>query len=71
MKRLLKVNRLSSKGIFDIYLKAIVEKKCRTKNFDFLIFKISSPGHFLGVSFYTDIIEFSDFLLQLKNQGSE
>ena len=50
MKRLLKVSRLSSKGIFDIYLKATVEKKWRTKNFDFLIFKISSPGHFLGSS---------------------
>ena len=70
MKRLLKVSRLSSKGIFDIYLKATVEKKWRTKNFDFLIFKISSPGHFLGGFHFTQIsLNFQTSCCNLKIRG--
>ena len=49
----------------NVYLKVTVEKKWNTQNFDFLSLKSSSPGQT-----HTDIIEFSDFLLQLKNQRS-
>ena len=44
------------------------------QNFDFPVLKSLFPGHFLGSSnsrrCYADTIEFSNFLLQLKNQRS-
>ena len=43
-------NRLLSKGMLNIHLKVIIEKKWRTQNFDFLSLKSSSPGQFLGSS---------------------
>ena len=61
------MNRLLSKGMSNIYLK--VTMRC-SQNFDFLGLKNLSPGHFLGAPTHADIIEFSNFLLQLKNQKS-
>ena len=55
----------------NIYLKVTVEKKWRSQNFDFLSLKILSLGQFLGYPTLADIIEFSIFLFQLKNQKSE
>ena len=56
------INRLLSKGMSNIYLKITVEKRWRTQNFDFINSENLSPCG--------DIIEFSGFLLQLKNQRS-
>ena len=54
-----------------IYLKVTIhEKKWHSQNFDFLGFKNLSPGQFWGAPTHEDIIEFSNFLLQLKNQRS-
>ena len=55
----------------NIYLKVTIEKKWRMQNFDLIILKSSSPGQFLGAPTHADIIKFSNFLLQLKNQRSE
>ena len=55
----------------NIYLKVTIEKKWRTQNFDFLSLKSLFLGQFLGYPTHADIIEFSIFLLQLKNQKSE
>ena len=53
-----------------IYLKVTIEKSWHTQNFDFLSWKSSSPGQFLVAPTHADIIEFSNFLLQLKNRRS-
>ena len=53
-----------------INLKLTLEKKGRTRNFDFLSLKSSSPGHFWRALTHADITEFSNALLQLKNQRS-
>ena len=50
-----------------IYLKATIEKKRCTQNFDFLSLK-SFQTSFWEALTHADIIEFSNFLLQLKNQ---
>ena len=52
-----------------IYLKVTIEKKSPVQNFEFLILKSLSPGQFWGAPNHADIIEFSNFLLQLKNLG--
>ena len=44
------INRLLNKGISNIYLKATIEKKRLTQNFDFLSLKSLSPGLFLWSS---------------------
>ena len=44
------INSLISKGMPNIYLKAIIEKNGRSQNFDFLSLKTLSPGQFLGSS---------------------
>ena len=44
------INRLTSKGMSNIYLKFTIEKNRRPQNFDFLSLKYLSPGHFLGSS---------------------
>ena len=54
----------------NIYFKAINEKDWRTQNFDFLSWKICHQVSFWGSPTHTDIIEFLNFLLQLKNQMS-
>ena len=59
-----------SKRMSNIYLKITVEKKWHTLNFYFLSLKSSSPGQFWAAPTHADIIEFSNFLLQLKNQKS-
>ena len=42
------INRLISKGMPNIYLEVIIEKKWRSQNFDFLsLLKRLSPGQFL------------------------
>ena len=64
------LNSLISKGMSNIYLKNTIEKKWCTHNFDFLSLKSSSPGQFWEVLTHADIIEFSNFLLELKNQRS-
>ena len=46
------------------YLKVTIEKKWRTKNFDFLSLKSSSLGKFLRSSnSHEDVIEFSKLLV--------
>ena len=55
------MNKLLSNGMSNIYLEVLIEKKCRTKNIDFLSLK-SSPPRQLTQS------QFSTFLLQLSNQ---
>ena len=54
----------------NIYLKVTIEKKWVLKKFDFLSLKSSSPGLLGGAPTHTDIIEFSNFSLQPKNQMS-
>ena len=41
------INRLLSKGIFNIHLKVTIDKNWRSQNFDFLSLKNLSPGEFL------------------------
>ena len=48
-----------------------IEKQWHTQNFDFLSLKSSSAGQFLENSNSIGYIEFSNLLLQLKNQESE
>ena len=64
------INRLISKRMSDVYLKVTIEKKWHTQNFNFLSLESSSPHQFLGASTHADVIEFSNFLLQFKNQRS-
>ena len=52
----------------NIYLKVTIEKKRHTQNFDFLRLKVSPPGQFFGAPTHADIIKFSNFLWQFKNQ---
>ena len=52
----------------NIYVKATIEKNWRSQGFDFLSVKKLSPGHFWGAP--TQLIEFPNFLLKLKNQRS-
>ena len=66
-KLLKEINRLLSKGMSNIYLKVSIEKWWRTQNFDFLSLKGSSPK---PVSEELQLIEFSNFLLQFRNQRS-
>ena len=54
------INRLLSKGMSNIYLKVTTEKKWR----------ISYFLSFWGAPTHADIIEFWNFILQLKNQRS-
>ena len=42
------LNRLINKGMSNIYLKATFGKNLRSKNFDFLSLKKTSPGQLLG-----------------------
>ena len=65
------INSLLSKGMSNIYLKITIDKKWHTQNFDFLSLKSSSLGSVWRVPTQADIIEFSNFLLQLHNQSSE
>ena len=52
-------------------LKVIIEEKnWRSQNFDFLGLKNLSASHFSGTPTHEDIIEFKNFLLQLKNHRS-
>ena len=56
----------------DIYVKLLLRKSnVDTENVNFLSLKSLSLGQFWGAPTHTDIIEFSNFLLQLKNQRSE
>ena len=52
----------------DIYLKVTIEKNWRSQNFDILGLNISHQVSFWGAPTHADIIEFSNFLLQLKNK---
>ena len=54
----------------NIYLKVTIEKNWLSRNFDFVSSKNVSPGQFLGAPTHADIIEFSNFLLPLKNLRS-
>ena len=64
------INRLVSKEMLNIYLKLTTKKTWRTQNFEFLLSKSLSTSHFWGAPTHADIIEFSNFLLQLNNQRS-
>ena len=55
------MSRLLSKGMSNIILKGTIEKKWRNQNSHFQSLKSSSQTH-------ADIIDVSDFLLQLKKQ---
>ena len=55
--------------MLDICLKAFNEKIWRTQNFDFISLKSSSPSFWVALT-HPDINEFSNFLLQFKNQKS-
>ena len=69
INRLLKeVNSLWSKRISN-YLKVINEKNWRSQNFNFLSLKNFSTGSFCEAPTHTDIIEFSNFLFNLKIKG--
>ena len=59
-------NRLISKGVSNIYLKVIIEKKWGILQFS--KFKKCLQVTFWGAATHADIIEFSNFLFQLKNQ---
>ena len=48
----------------------ISEKNWRSQNFDFVGLNNLSSVQFLGAPTHVDIIEFENFLLQLKNQSS-
>ena len=54
----IEINRLSSKGMSNIYFKVIIEKNWRSQNFDFLSLKDLSPNQFWGTPTHEDIIEF-------------
>ena len=54
----------------NIYLKVTFEKNWRSQNFDFLGLKNCHQVSFWGAPIHTDIIKFSNFFLQLKNQRS-
>ena len=56
-------NSLISKGMSKSYLKVTIEKNWHTQNFNSWSLKCLSTTH-------GDITEFSNFLLQLKNQMS-
>ena len=55
----------------NIYSKNTIEEKWHSQNLDFLSLINSSSCQFLRNSTYADIIEFQNFLLQLKNQRSK
>ena len=61
------ISRLISKRISNILLKFIIEKNWRSENFDFLSRKNCIQVSFWGALTQADIIEFSNFLVQLKN----
>ena len=65
----MKANLLKSiNKYYEIFIeKSLLSKKRRTQNFDFLSLKSLSPG----APTNADIIEFSNFLLQLKNRRSK
>ena len=58
-----------SKGMSNNFLEVTIEKKWHTQNFDFLSFKSSYPGQFLGSSNYADIMNFQTFCCNLKTRG--
>ena len=64
------MNRLLGKGMWNIYLEVTNEKDWRSQNFDFPSLKNLSSCQFWGDPTHEDIIEFYNFLLQLKNQRS-
>ena len=64
------IDRLTSKGMLNIYLKVTTEKNWRSQYFDFLNLKICLQVSFWGALTHADIAEFQNFLLQLKNQRS-
>ena len=64
------INSLSCKEKFNIYLKVTIENKVTYSKFHFLSLNSLSPGQFLGAPAVTDMIEFINFLLQLKCQSS-
>ena len=64
------INRLISKGMSNIYLKVTIEKKWRTQRFDYLSLRVCLQVSPWGVLTHADIIEFLNFLFQLKNQSS-
>ena len=67
MNRLTKeVKRLLSKR--HIYVKITIEKKRCTQNLNFLsLKKVPHQVSFWGAPAHVDIVEFSNFLFQLKN----
>ena len=52
------------------YLKVTIEKNWHSQNFEFEFQNICHQASFWGAPTHADIIEFSNFLLQLKNQRS-
>ena len=54
----------------NIYLKVTIEKNWRSQNFDFLSLKSFSLGQFWRAPTHANIVEFYNFLLQLKNHRS-
>ena len=62
------INRLISKGMSNIYLKVTIKKNWRSQNFEFLSLNICLQFSFWRAPTQAGIIEFWNFLLQLKNQ---
>ena len=62
-----KINRLLSKRVSNIYLKVTKKNWC-SQNFDFISLKKCSEISFWGAPTHADMIEFQNYLLQLKNQ---
>ena len=59
------INRLLSKGMSNIYLKAAIEKNGRSQNFDFLCLKKLSPDQFL-LQLTQILLNFKTFCCCLK-----
>ena len=62
------INRPTSKGMWNIYLKVTINKNCWSQDFDLLSLKICLQVSFWRALTLADIIEFQNLLLQFKNQ---
>ena len=54
------INRLTRKGMQNMYLKVTIEENWRSQNFDILVIRRATT--------HVNTIEFLNFLLQLENQ---
>ena len=62
------INKLLSRGISNVYLKVIIEKKWYNLKLNLEVKKVRLQVSFGGTPAHAVINQFSNFLLQLKNQ---